>query len=130
VGDGGEDGVGGVAGSSLEIAAAEMALSFHMADHGLDSGTASQFALDGAEHAALLAGDEDAVSVRRVVAAVSLVDISALDLAPGEPLGVLDRGPQRVPSYGLPGSALACSTNWPPGARALVVAIETLTPNS
>ena len=65
MGDGGEDGVGGVAGSSLEIAAAEMALSFHMADHGLDSGTASQFALDGAEHAAILAGDEDAVSVRR-----------------------------------------------------------------
>jgi hypothetical protein len=34
------------------------------------------------------------------------------------------------PSYGLPGSALACSTNWPPGARALVVTIEALTPNS
>jgi hypothetical protein len=34
------------------------------------------------------------------------------------------------PSYGLPGSALACSTNWPPGARALVVTMETLTPNS
>ena len=34
------------------------------------------------------------------------------------------------PSYGLPGSALACSTNWPPGARALVVTIDALTPNS
>jgi hypothetical protein len=31
------------------------------------------------------------------VAAVSLVDIDTLDLAPGELLGVLDRGPQRVP---------------------------------
>ena len=28
-----------------------------MADHGLDGGTASQFALDGAEDTALLAGD-------------------------------------------------------------------------
>ena len=35
--------------------------------------------------------------VRRVVAAVSFVDIGALDLATGEPLGVLDSGPQRVP---------------------------------
>jgi hypothetical protein len=32
------------------------------------------------------------------------------------------------PSYGLPGSAVACSTNTPPGARALVVVMETLTP--
>ena len=53
-----------------------MALGFHMADHGLDGRAAAQFALDGAEHAALLAGDEDAVWVRRVVAAVSLVDIA------------------------------------------------------
>jgi len=32
------------------------------------------------------------------------------------------------PCEGLPGSALAWSTNWPPGARALVVTTETLTP--
>ena len=95
--NGGEDGVGGVASGPLEIAAAEMAFGFHVADHGLDGGAAAQFALDGTEHAALVAEDEDAVRVRRVVAAVSLVDISALDLAAGEPLGVLDRGPQRVP---------------------------------
>ena len=50
--------------------------------------------LDGAEHAALLAGDEDTVWVRGVVAAVSLVDISALDLAAGEPLGAFDGGAQ------------------------------------
>ena len=95
--DGGEDGVSGVADGSLEIAAAEVALGFHMAYHGLDGGAASQLALDGAEHAALLPGDEDAVWVRRIVAAVSFVDIGTLDLAPGEPFGVLDRGPQRVP---------------------------------
>src|SRR5450756_2449865 len=68
-----------------------------MADYGLDGGAASQLALDGAEHAALLPGDEDTVWVWCVVAAVSFVDKSALDLAPGEPLGVLDRGPQCVP---------------------------------
>ena len=95
--DGGEDGIGGIAGGSLDIAAAEVALGLHVADHGLDGGAASQLAFDGAERAALLFGDEDAVWVRRVVAAVSLVDISALNLAPGEPLSVLDRGPQRVP---------------------------------
>jgi len=69
-----------------------MAFGLHVSDHGLDGGTASQLAFDGAEHAALLAGDEDTVWVRGVVAAVSLVDIGALDLAPGDPLGVLDRG--------------------------------------
>ena len=36
----------------------------------------------------------------------------------------------QLTAYGLPGSALACSTNWPPGARALVVTTDTLTPNS
>ena len=76
--DGGEDGVGGVAGGSLEIAAAEMALGLHVADHGLDGRAASQFALDGTEHAALLPGDEDAMRVLRIVAAVSLVDIGTL----------------------------------------------------
>ena len=99
--DGGEDGVGGVAGAALEIAAAEMALGLHVADHGLDGGAASQFALDGAEDAALLAGDEDAARVGRIVAAVSLVDIGALDLAAGELLGVLDDGPQCVAVIGI-----------------------------
>ena len=39
---GGEDGVGGIAGGSLEITAAEMALCFHMPDHGLDGGASAQ----------------------------------------------------------------------------------------
>jgi hypothetical protein len=73
-----------------------MALGFHMPDHGLDGGAASQLMLDGAEHAVLLPEDEDRVRVRRIVATVPLVDIGALNLAPGELLGVLDRGPQRV----------------------------------
>ena len=77
--DGGEDGVGGVAGGALEIATAEMAFGLHVSDHGLDGGAASQLTFDGAEHAALLPGDEDAVRVRGVVAAVSFVDIGTLD---------------------------------------------------
>ena len=59
--DGGEDGVGGIASGSHEIAAAGMSLGFHMADHGLDGGAAAQFAFDGAEHATFLPGDEDTV---------------------------------------------------------------------
>ena len=51
--DGGEDGVGGVASGSLEIAAAEMAFGLHVSDHGLDGGAAAQFALDGTEHGQL-----------------------------------------------------------------------------
>jgi hypothetical protein len=46
VASGAEDGIGGITGMSLEIAAAEMALGFHMADHRPDCGAASQLALD------------------------------------------------------------------------------------
>ena len=81
--DSGEDDDGAIVGDFLEIATAEVALGFHMADHWLNGGVAVQFALDGTEHAALLAGDENAVWVRRVIAAVSFVDIDALDFAPG-----------------------------------------------
>jgi hypothetical protein len=90
VADGGEDGVGGIAGAAFEIAAAEVTFRLEMADHRLDGRAASQFALDDAEHAALLSGDEDAARVLRVVTAVSLVDIGALDFAAGELLGVFD----------------------------------------
>jgi hypothetical protein len=101
-----------------------------VADDRLDGGSTPQFALDDAEHAALLSRDENAARVLRVMTAVPLVDIAALDLAACEFLGLIDDLTQICPSYGLPGNALACSTNWPPGARALVVTIETLTPNS
>ena len=40
---------------AFEVAAAEVTFGFHVADHGLDGGATSQLALDGAEHAALLA---------------------------------------------------------------------------
>jgi hypothetical protein len=68
---GGEDGVGCVSGATFEIAAAEVTLGFHLADHGLDGGASSQFAFDGAEHAALLSRDEDAAGVLRVMTAVT-----------------------------------------------------------
>jgi hypothetical protein len=51
--DRGEDGVGGVADATFEIGAAEMALGLHVADHGLVSGAALQFAFNGSDwHAA------------------------------------------------------------------------------
>jgi hypothetical protein len=53
-----------------------------MADHGLDGRSASEFALDGTEDAALLSGDEDATRVLRIMPADALVDIAALDLEP------------------------------------------------
>jgi hypothetical protein len=42
---------------------------------------AEQLALDGAEHAALLAGDEDAVRIWRIVAAIALIDITVESIA-------------------------------------------------
>ena len=55
----------------LEEPPAEVAIILEMADDGLDSGSASQFALDGAEDGALLAGDEDTSGIGRVVAAIA-----------------------------------------------------------
>jgi hypothetical protein len=64
--DGG-DAVGDIALAALEMAAAEVTVGLHVSDHGLDGAAASQFALDDAEHAALLAGDEDAAWIGRAV---------------------------------------------------------------
>ena len=128
--DGSEDGVGGVAGGSLEIAAAEMSLGLHVSDHGLDGRAASQLALDGTEHAAFLPGDEDAMRVLRIVAAVSLVDIGTLDLAPGESLGVLDRGPQRVPIIRITWLRLGVQHELAAGRAGVGGGDRTLTPNS
>jgi hypothetical protein len=93
----------------------KVAFGLYMADHDFDVGAASQLSLDDTEHAALLPRDEDAVRVRRIVAAVSFVEIGTLNLAASEPLGAVDGGAQRA--KGLPGSALACTTNWPPSTR-------------
>jgi transposase len=86
---------------ALEVTAAEMAFLLHVADERLDGGASPQLAFDDAEDAALLAGDEDASRLRRVVTAVSLVDVGALDLASGEALGILDGGAQGVAVVGI-----------------------------
>ena len=86
---------------ALEVAAAEMALLFHVADEGLDGGSPPQLSLDGTEDTALLSGDEDAARLGRIVSAVSLVDVDPFDLATGEALGVLDGGPQGVAVVGV-----------------------------
>jgi hypothetical protein len=54
VADGGENDIGGIALAAFEIAAAEMAIRFHVSDHGLDSGAATQLAFDEAEDAFLV----------------------------------------------------------------------------
>ncbi len=107
-----------------------MAFGLHVPDDGLDDRATAQLALDDTEDAALLAGDEDATGILRIVAAVPLVDIGSLDRTAGERLGTLDDVPQGCPSYGLSGIALACSTNTPPGARRLLVTTEAFTLNS
>ena len=99
--DGSEDDVSGVALATLEVAAAEVPIILHVADDGFDSRAAAQFALDDAEDAALLTGDEDAVRVGRVVAAIALVDIGALDRAAGELLGGIDDDSERVAVIGV-----------------------------
>jgi hypothetical protein len=58
---------GGVALGSLEVAAAEVPVSFHVAND-----TAVQLALDDPEDASLLTGDEDAVRIDRAVAELPL----------------------------------------------------------
>jgi hypothetical protein len=59
-----------------------VAFGLQVSDDGLDGGAAAQFALDGTEDAALLAGDEDTTGILRVVAAASLVDIDPIDRQP------------------------------------------------
>jgi hypothetical protein len=55
VADGAEDDVGGIAGATLEIAAAEVTFCLHMSDHRLDGGAPPELAFDAAEHPAFLA---------------------------------------------------------------------------
>jgi hypothetical protein len=55
------------------MAAAEVTVSLHVSDHGLDGAAASQFALDDAEDATLLAGRaRTSATGRRVDLAVSM----------------------------------------------------------
>lgn len=73
----GEGDVGGITLAALEVAAAEVAFSFHMPDHRFDGGAASQLALDHTEDPALLVGDEDTARIGGVIAAIVFVDSRA-----------------------------------------------------
>ncbi len=55
--DGGEDDIGGITVAAFEVASAEVAVTFHMADDGLDSGSPPELGFDHTEDTALLAGD-------------------------------------------------------------------------
>lgn len=103
---GGQDGVCGIAGIALEEASAEMAFLLHVADEGFDGGASPELALDDADHAALLARDEDAAWVGGVVAAIALVDVGALDLDAGETLGALDGAAQGMAVIRIAGQGL------------------------
>jgi hypothetical protein len=82
-----EDGVGGIAVTAFEIAAAEVDLRPSCGRSPLRSRNPSQLTFDDAEHATLLARDEDAVRVFHIMAAVSFVDKGARDSAAGEFFG-------------------------------------------
>lgn len=58
--DGTEDRVGGIAVTSFEIVAVEVAGGLDVANHRLDGGAAPELTLNRADHASLLSGDEDA----------------------------------------------------------------------
>lgn len=105
VADGGEDDVGSIAITAFEIAAAEVALGFHVTNDGFDCRATLQFTLDDAEDAALLTGDEDPPWIGGVVTAISFVDKGAFDGAAGELLGVVDDGAKRVTVIGVAGQA-------------------------
>lgn len=99
----GEDDVGGIAGAAFEVAPAEVTFGLQMSDDGLDGGATAQLALDGAEDAALLAGDEDATGILCVVAAISFVDVGPLDRTAGECLGAVKDIAQGVTVIGVVG---------------------------
>ena len=61
---------------------------------------ATQLSFDETKDATLLAGDEDAVRIGGVVAAIALVDIGALDCATGELLGGVDDAAERMSVVG------------------------------
>lgn len=83
-------------------------LGLEMADDGLDSGSAAEFALDLRCHPSLLAGEEDPELVvgRCIVAAVALVGEDARDGAADQRLHVRDHRCQRVAVIGIAGQGL------------------------
>lgn len=78
VSGGGEDGVDAVALSALEVVSVHSVLLFEVAYDGLDGGSPPEFSLDLSVDAAPLAGAKDAQGFWRIMADITLVDISAL----------------------------------------------------
>ena len=120
VADGGEDDVGSVSCAAFEIATAQVTFGLEMTDDRLDGGSASQLALDNSEDTALLAGNEDAPRILRVVAAVSLVDIGPLDRTAGERFGAVDDVPQGVTVVRIIGQRTGVQHEQAAGSPAIV----------
>jgi hypothetical protein len=97
---GGEDGVGAVARSALEIVAVHAVLGLDVADHRLDGGAAYHLAADGVGHAPHLAADPHLKPVRVVVAAIAFIDMDALRLDAGELGHIGDHRSKRVAVVG------------------------------
>ena len=71
------------------------------------------------------------ISAAQPVTAISLIDVDAGHGLAGEVFDLGNLAAQRVAVVGKSGTRLnAEQRNWPPAARALVTAIDTLTPNS
>lgn len=107
-----------------------MSFGFEVSDDGLDGGAAAQLALGGADDAALLAGDEEAAGILRVVAAVALVDISSLNRTAGECLGTVKDVPQDVTVVWVVGQRPGVQHEQAAGSPAIVGDDGAFTPNS
>ncbi len=103
VANGAHHGVDVISEVSLEEVSTKLTVGFVVTDDGLNGASSPEFFFDLSVDAAFLSGFEDPVRPRHVVATVALVDIDALDLAPGEGLGLLDDPLQGVAVEGIPG---------------------------
>ena len=95
VAGGGENGIGVVAGSFLEVIAVEVAVGLEVSDDRFDGRTPAQLLLDDTVNATFLSRSVDPERLGRVVTAVALVDLGALDLGAGQRLSLFDHGRQR-----------------------------------
>ena len=110
----GEHSIDAVTVASFEVIATHPMLGLDVPNDRLDRSAATHLAADRGGDAAYLAADPDAEFLGVVVAAIAFVDVDAAGLDPGQRLQLGNDRPKVWPSKGLPCSALACSTNWPP----------------
>lgn len=98
----GEQRVDLIAVGAEQVVPTKPAVVFGMADHRLDGGAASEFAFHGRRETALVAGDHDLGFAVIAVAAITLVDVEALDREVGHLFGLGGRGVQRVGTKSRP----------------------------